>query len=113
MTPNQQTETPSRSYFGTFSDPDAMAQAIGGIISGSSPHPLGRAGKNFHATLGRTTFTGLNIGIGRFSEGIPQTAAMPNVHTFMFATEPGIFRRASGRKLFGQHIMHFRPNERT
>jgi AraC-like DNA-binding protein len=113
MTPNQQTETPSRSYFGTFSDPDAMALAIAGINSGSSPHPLGRAGKNFHATLERAAFNGLNIGIGRFAEGIPQTAAIPNVHTFMFATEPGIVRRVSGRKLFGQHIFHFRPNERT
>jgi hypothetical protein len=111
--PNQQTETPSRSYFGTFSDPDAMALAIAGINSGSSPHPLGRAGKNFYATFERAAFNGLNIGIGRFAEGIPQTAAIPNVHTFMFATEPGIVRRVSGRKLFGQHIFHFRPNERT
>lgn len=113
MSPDPRTETASRSYFGTFSDPDAMASAIGGINSGSSPNPLGGPGRNFQAMLARAVFDGLNIGIGKFARGIPQTAAIPNVHTFMFATEPGIVRQVSGRKLFGRRIFHFRPDERT
>jgi len=113
MSPASQTEIASRSYFGTFSDPDAMASAIGGINSGSSPNPLGGTGRNFHAMLARAVFDGLNIGIGKFARGIPQAAAIPNVHTFMFATEPGVVRHVSGRKLFGRRIFHFRPGERT
>lgn len=106
-------DTASRSYFGTFSDPDAMASAIGEINSGTRPNPLGGAKGNFHAMLARAVLDGLNIGVGKFARGISQTAAIPNVHTFMFATEHGIVRHVSGRQLFGQRIFHFRPDERT
>lgn len=113
MSPDPRPETASRSYFGTFSDPDAMASAIGEINSGASPHPLGGSGRKFHAMLARAVLDGLSIGVGKFAQGIPQTAAIPNVHTFMFATETGIVRHVSGRKLFGQRIFHFHPDERT
>lgn len=90
-----------------------MALAIGDINSGAKPLPLGRTSRRFDGMLARASFGGLNLGMGRFAQGIAQTAAIPGVHTFMFATEPGIMRRVSGRKLFGRHIFHFRPNERT
>lgn len=91
-----------------------MALAISGSNSWSGgPHPAGRAGKNFHATLARAAFDQLNISIGTFAEAIPQTGITANQHTFMFAIEPATIRRVSGRKLFGQHILHLRPNERT
>lgn len=106
--------TGARTYFGSFSDPEEMARAISGSNSWSGgPHPAGRAGKNFHATLARAAFDQLNISIGSFAEAIPQTGVTANKHTFMFATEPATVRRVSGRKLFGQHILHLRPNERT
>jgi hypothetical protein len=54
----------------------------------------------------------LSVGVGCFAQGIAQTVGAPNLHTFMFATEPGIVRRVSGRNLFGRDIFHFRPNER-
>lgn len=90
-----------------------MALAIGDINSGAKPLPLERTSRRFDGMLARASFGGLNLGIGRFAQGIAQTADIPGVHTFMFATEPGIMRRVSGRKLFGRHIFHFRPNERT
>jgi len=111
------TPDPSRysvsSAFATFTDPETMALAIGDINSGAKPLPLERGGLRFDGMLARASFGGLNLGMGRFAQGIAQTAAIPGVHTFMFATEPGIMRRVSGRKLFGRHIFHFRPNERT
>ncbi|MBI1686743.1 AraC family transcriptional regulator [Caulobacter hibisci] len=90
-----------------------MALAIGDINSGAKPLPLGRTTRRFDGMLARASFGGLNLGMGRFAQGIAQTAAIPGVHTFMFATEPGIMRRVSGRKLFGRHIFHFCPNEQT
>jgi AraC-like DNA-binding protein len=114
MTPEQKAETPARAYYGSFSDPDGMAQAIGAINAwAGGPRPIGRAGKGFHATMARASFDQLDIGVGRFAEAIPISAVVANQHTFMFATEPAIVRRVSGRKLFGQHIFHRRPNERT
>ncbi|WP_165832370.1 AraC family transcriptional regulator [Caulobacter radicis] len=90
-----------------------MALAIGDINSGAKPLPLERTSRRFDGMLARASFGGLNLGMGRFAQGIAQTADIPGVHTFMFATEPGIMRRVSGRKLFGRHIFHFRPGERT
>lgn len=90
-----------------------MASAIGDINSGASPSPLGRTSRRFDGVLARATIDRLNIGAGRFAVGIPQAAAIPGVHTFMFATEPGVVRRVSGRKLSGRQIFHFRPNEQT
>jgi AraC-like DNA-binding protein len=115
MTPSQEVTTaPSRSYFGTFSDPAAMALAVSAIDPGTAgPYPVGTIHKTFHGTLARATFDRLNIGVGRFAQGIPQTAGIANVHTFMFATEPSIVRRVSGRTLGQQQIFHFRPNEQT
>lgn len=114
LTSGQKAEIPARAYYGSFSDPEAMAQAIGGTKSWSGgPHPLGPAGRNFHATMARAAFDQLNIGIGRFAEAVSQSGVTANLHTFMFATEPGTVRRVSGRKLFGQQIIHLRPNERT
>lgn len=114
MTPGRKAETPARAFYGSFSNPEAMAQAIGGTNSWSGgPHPIGRAGKNFHATMARAAFDRLNIGIGSFAEAVSQSGVTANLHTFMFATEPGTVRRVSGRKLFGQQIIHLRPNERT
>ncbi|PLR26628.1 hypothetical protein SGCZBJ_09865 [Caulobacter zeae] len=101
------------SAFARFTDPETMALAIGDINSGAKPLPLERTSRRFDGMLARASFGGLNLGIGRFAQGIAQTADIPGVHTFMFATEPGIMRRVSGRKLFGRHIFHFRPNERT
>jgi AraC-like DNA-binding protein len=114
MPPDRKAETPARPYYGSFSSPEAMAQAISGTNSwGGGPYPLGRAGKKFHATLARAAFGQLNISTGRFAEAVSQSAVTANLHTFMFATEPGTVRRVSGRKLFGQHIFHLRPNDRT
>lgn len=91
-----------------------MAEAIGAINAlAGGPRPTGRARNNFHATMARAAFGQLSIGVGRFNEGIPISAIVANQHTFMFATEPAIVRRVSGRELFGQHIFHRRPNERT
>lgn len=107
------TENLASASYGTFADPEAMASAIGGMYSGgASPRPAGRSGKLFHGTLARVSVDRLSVGVGRFAQGIAQTAGAPNLHTFMFATEPGIVRRVSGRNLHGRHIFHFRPNER-
>lgn len=114
MTPGRKAETPARAFYGSFSNPEAMAQAIGGTNSWSgAPHPIGRAARNFHATMARAAFERLNIGIGSFAEAVSQSGVTANLHTFMFAMEPGTLRHVSGRKLFGQHIIHLRPNERT
>jgi methylphosphotriester-DNA--protein-cysteine methyltransferase len=113
MTASPQTTAPQRSLFRRFSDPEAMALAIGDINAGASPSPLGQAGRRFDGMLARATIGGLNVGAGRFAQGIPQAADIPGVHTFMFATEPAVVRRVSGRKLHGRHIFHFRPNART
>ncbi|MBZ9849784.1 helix-turn-helix domain-containing protein [Mesorhizobium sp. CA14] len=91
-----------------------MAQAIGGTNSWSGdPRPIGRAGKNFHATLELAAVDRINVSIGRFTEAISQSGVTANLHTFMFAIEPGTVRRVSGRKLSGRHVFHLRPNERT
>jgi hypothetical protein len=113
MTPDPPSRPSSSSAFARFTDPETMALAIGDINSGARPLPLERTSRRFDGMLARASFGGLNLGMGRFAQGIAQTAAIPGVHTFMFATEPGIMRRVSGRKLFGRHIFHFRPNERT
>lgn len=55
----------------------------------------------------------INVGVGRFAQGITQTAGIGPVHTFMFATEPAIVRRVSGRMLGQGQIFHFRPDEQT
>ncbi|MBK1841979.1 AraC family transcriptional regulator [Azospirillum sp. YIM B02556] len=103
-----------RSYFGTFSDPAAMARAVGAIDPGTvGPYPIRTVRKTFHGTFARATLDRLSIGIGCFAQGIPQTAGIANVHTFMFATEPAIVRRVSGWTLGWQQIFHFRPNEKT
>jgi AraC-like DNA-binding protein len=104
----------SRTYFGTFSDPDAMALAIQGIHPGATGlRPLGAAAPPFHATLARAALGAINVGTGRFSKGIPQTAGIPKIHTFMFPTEPGLSRHISGHILGGPHIFHCRPDDRT
>ncbi|MGQ3215049.1 helix-turn-helix domain-containing protein [Shinella sp.] len=113
MSTHPTTDNLARASYGTFVNPEAMASAIGGMYSGgASPRPAGRSGKLFHGTLARVSFDRLSVGAGRFAQGIAQTAGAPNLHTFMFATEPGIVRRVSGRSLYGRHIFHFRPNER-
>ncbi|WP_158554896.1 AraC family transcriptional regulator [Methylovirgula sp. 4M-Z18] len=90
-----------------------MAQAIRGTMSWTNgPHPLGRAAKNFHASLAGAVFDGLSIAIGKFTVAISQSGVTANGHTFMFAIEPGTVRRVSGRDLFGDHIFHLRPNAR-
>lgn len=105
---------PPQSYFGTFSDPAAMARAVGAIDPGTvGPYPVGTVRKAFHGTFARATLDGISIGNGRFAQGIPQTAGIADVHTFMFATEPAIVRRVSGWTLGWQQIFHFRPNEQT
>ncbi len=113
MTTVPSSKPSASSAFARFTDAETMALAIGDINSGAKPLPLERTSRRFDGMLARASFGGLNLGMGRFAQGIAQTAAIPGVHTFMFATEPGIMRRVSGRKLFGRHIFHFRPNERT
>lgn len=115
MTSDQKAEASARAYYGSFSNPEAMAQAINSTNSwAGGPYLIGRASKNFHATIARAAFDQLNIAIGRFTvEAISQTGATANLHTFMFAIEPGTVRRVSGRELFGQRVFHLRPNERT
>jgi AraC-like DNA-binding protein len=104
----------ARSYFGTFSDPAAMAVAIAGIDPETEGvRPVATNSSGFHGVLARGTLNGINVGSGRFAQGIPQTAWIGRVHTFMFSTEPGIERRVSGRTLGQNHIFHFRPNEQT
>jgi len=105
---------PARSSFGTFSDPAAMAMAISGIAPETEHvRPVGRNAGGFHGMLARTALDGVNVGVGRFAQGIPQTAWIGKVHTFMLATEPGIVRRVSGRSLGQNQIFHFRPDEQT
>jgi AraC-like DNA-binding protein len=115
MTTNQPTPKPARALFGTFSDPKTMALALSGIESSSAtvPRQIGTVREAFHGTLARATINGIGVGIGHFAQAIPQTADMPKLHTFMFATEPALVRRVSGRDLFGSQIFHFRPGERT
>jgi AraC-like DNA-binding protein len=105
---------PLRSSFGTFSDPVAMAMAISGIAPETEQvRPVSRNVGDFHGMLSLAALDGLNVGVGRFTQGIPQTAWIGKVHTFMFATEPDIVRRVSGRWLGHNQIFHFRPDEQT
>ncbi len=67
-----------------------MAVTIDNINSGASPLPLVRGGPNFDGVLARASLDGLNVGAGQFAQGIPQAAEIPNVHTFMFATNDGV-----------------------
>lgn len=113
MTPEKNAEAPARAHYGSFTNPEAMAQAIKDTNSWAGAHPIGRAGKTFRATMARASFDQIIIGVGRFDEAISQTAVSANLHTFMYATLPATFRRVSGRKLFGRHIFHLRPNERV
>src|SRR5579871_5999276 len=102
MTAAQQGETPSSSYFGTFFNPEAVARAINGTNAWSGgPHPVGQASKDFHATLEFAVLGRLSVSVARLGEAISQSAVTANMHTFMFATEPGTIRRISGRNLFG------------
>ncbi|WP_377808048.1 helix-turn-helix domain-containing protein [Azospirillum sp. A29] len=108
------TSAPPRSYFGTFSDPAAMARAVSAIDPGTAgPYPVRTVRRTFHGTFARATLDQISVGIGCFAQGIPQTAGIANVHTFMFATEPAIVRRVSGWTLGWQQIFHFRPAEQT
>lgn len=115
MTPDSEIAAPpSRTFFGAFSDAESMAQAIGGIDPRSSPRAIGRAGRPFHATMARAALDQVNVGVGRFAEGVRQSADIPSdVHTFMFATEPGIVRRVSGRTLGGAQLIRVRPGDQT
>lgn len=90
-----------------------MALAIGEVNSGISPRPLGRTGRQFDGFLAQASLGGMNIAAGKFALGTPQSATIANNHTFMFATQPDLMRRVSGRKLFGSHIFHFKPGEQT
>lgn len=97
-----------------FSDPDHMAEAVSGIDpANKGVRPLSTARTGFDAMLARATLGDLNVGVGRFAQGISQTAAIGSTHTFMFPTEPGIVRRVSGQLLDARKIMHLRPNEQT
>lgn len=110
----QQTHRPLRSAFGVFSDPDAMASALGGLDRGASgPRPVKRAGTDFRGMFARAMLGEVDLGIGRFAQGQPQRAELSNAHTFMFPTEPGLARRVSGRMLSGNQIIHFRPQAET
>jgi AraC-like DNA-binding protein len=105
---------PLRSSFGTFSDPVAMAMAISGIAPETEQvRPVDRNADGFHGMLARAALDGINVGVGRFTQGIPQTAWIGKVHTFMLATEPDSVRRVSGRWLGRNQIFHFRPDEQT
>jgi AraC-like DNA-binding protein len=91
-----------------------MAMAIAGIDPETEGvRPVGTNGSSFHGMLARGTLEGVNVGTGRFAHGIPQTAWIGRVHTFMLPTEAGIERRVSGRSLGRNQIFHFRPNEQT
>lgn len=91
-----------------------MAMAISGIAPETEHvRPVGRNVGGFHGMLTRAALDGINVGVGRFTQGIPQTAWIGKVHTFMFATESDIVRRVSGRWLGHNQIFHFRPDEQT
>jgi AraC-like DNA-binding protein len=106
-------KVPRSTFHGAFTDPIAMARALSGLDSDvSGPHPIG-AGKGFQASFTRAALDPLNIGVGQFSSGIPQSAGIPNLHVFMFPTRPSLVRKISGQQLFGPQIFHCRPNEVT
>jgi len=112
--PSQPKREISRSFFGVFSDPDDMASALGGLDRrASGPRTIKAGVANFKAVFARALLGEVNLGVGRFAQGEPQRAEMSDAHTFMFATEPGLFRRVSGRELGGDHIVHFRPHAET
>lgn len=115
MSPSSQNKPRiTRSFFGAFSDPDGMAAAIGGLDPGASgPRAVKGGPANFHAVLARAMLGDVSLGVGRFAQGAPQRAELSDAHTFMFATEPGLVRRLSGRVLGGNHIIHFRPYAET
>ncbi|WP_206185485.1 helix-turn-helix domain-containing protein [Sphingosinicella sp. CPCC 101087] len=103
-----------RSFFGVFSDPEAMARAIGGLDPGApGPRSVRGGAADFHAVLARAMLGEVSLGVGRFAQGAPQRAELSDTHTFMFATEPGLVRRVSGRTLGGNRIIHFRPYAET
>lgn len=115
MTPDSENAAPPRTFFGAFDDPDSMAQALGGIDSrAAGPRAIGGPGRAFHATMARAALGQVNVGVGRFAQGVPQSAGIPaDVHTFMFPTEPGIVRRVSGRTLGRNQLIRVRPGDQT
>lgn len=115
MTPREIVAKPvSRSSFGIFSDPIAMAMAINGLDPRNADvRPVGIVRKDFHSTLARAAFDGFNVGVGRFALGVAQTANIGATHTFMFPTAPSIVRRVSGQILGHRQIFHLRPEEPT
>ncbi|PSJ38848.1 hypothetical protein C7I55_16100 [Sphingomonas deserti] len=103
-----------RSFYGEFTDPDLMASAIGGLDRRApGPRPMKARAVDFHAMFARASLGDVSLGVGSFAQGEPQRAELNEGHTFLFATEPGLVRRMSGRELSGNHIMHFRPHAET
>lgn len=112
--PPQSQHQITRSFFGVFSDPEDMASALGNLDRrASGPRTIRAGAANFHAMFARASLGEVSLGTGRFAQGEPQRAEMSDAHTFMFATEPGLVRRVSGRELGGDHIVHFRPHGET
>jgi AraC-like DNA-binding protein len=113
MTPDAR-PAPFPTYFGEFSDAATMSLALHGEdISAERGRMAGPVDKSLRSSLARGALGRLNVAVGRFGQGIPQTSITENTHTFVFPTAPGIVRRVSGQTLGGQQIFHFRPNTLT
>ncbi|MGL3822923.1 helix-turn-helix domain-containing protein [Sphingopyxis sp. R3-92] len=112
--PSPQTPEIGRSTFDVFSDPHAMAQSMSGLDRNApGPRPVKDGAADFHGVFARAMLGDVGIGVGRFGQGESQRAELSDAHTFMFATEPGLIRRLSGRSLHGNRIIHFRPHAET
>lgn len=106
MTPDRR-PSPFPIYYGEFADTASMTMALLGEDVREGPgRPVDPA---LRSALARGALGPLNVMIGRFGEGIPQSNVTEDMHTFVFATEPDLVRRVSGRMLGYREIFHFRP----
>lgn len=106
MTPDRR-PSPFPTYYGDFADTASMTMALLGNEVREGPRPA--VDPALRSTLARGALGPLNVAIGRFGQGIPQSNVTEDMHTFVFATEPGVVRRVSGRVLGYREIFHFRP----
>jgi len=86
--------------------------ATAGLAAGSSAtRVIGTSGEAFRATMARLNLGSLVAGIGHVSVPLSITSGTPDLHVFVFATEPAGPRRISGWTVRHQHIFHHRPND--
>jgi AraC-like DNA-binding protein len=110
MTPDRR-PSPFPTYFGDFADPASMTTALLGIDVREGPRP--DVDPALRSMLARGGLDRLNVAVGRFGHGIPQSNVTEDMHTFVFATDPSVVRRVSGQMLGRNQIFHFRPNAPT